>query len=128
MIDAKELRIGNWVTLDKSMTVDENPFQIRSSSFSQITLNDLIVNPIPLNEEWLLKFGFEKEDRQLDTLYKLYFPNSKAHYFEWASSTNCVDVELDNGMTNYTLSVDVEYVHQLQNLHFALTGKELELT
>lgn len=66
--------------------------------------------PIPLTEEWLLKFGFEekygyiKNGVHLNTDYSL-FIEDEIGFNEWTA--------------------DCEYVHQLQNLYFALTGEEL---
>jgi hypothetical protein len=73
--------------------------------------------PIPLTEEWLLNFGFEyhhdtphpnKVFRKLHTEGFIDLEQIK-HYYYGGSFT----------------SVECRYVHQLQNLYFALTGKEL---
>ena len=74
---------------------------------------------IPLSEEWLLKFGFGllpwgfvikgNEDKAV-LIRHSYKPNLKL----W--------VEVGNG-----LRTELKYVHQLQNLFFALTGTELEI-
>lgn len=69
--------------------------------------------PIPLTEEWLIRFGFEKgsdgnfyKDSQF-TIYK-----RGVHF----------------GLIEGSLSwVEFDYVHQLQNLYHALTGKELTI-
>lgn len=71
---------------------------------------DYNVNAIPLTEEWLRKFGFEK-------LQETYFNG---------------DFELDITDAGFLFSetyikVSCKYVHQLQNIYFALTGKELEV-
>jgi hypothetical protein len=77
---------------------------------------------IPVIEEWLIKFGFVKchpdEDRWQ---YELQLPdNNQLEYNErqtkWKWSYNGV-----------CLPRDPEFVHQLQNLYFALTGEELML-
>ena len=69
--------------------------------------------PIPLTEEWLLKFGFESDD-------------------EFIFEKDIRICKTKQGYVYFDFSVmdpicDVKYVHQLQNLHFALTGEELEL-
>ena len=74
--------------------------------------------PIPLTEQWLLDFGFGKDD----------FCGMYVSY-----ELNLIKIIHDN--KNNTLLVDnligkklfVEYAHQLQNLYFALTGEELQL-
>ena len=58
------------------------------------------IKPIPINEEWLLKFGFDVKEPVLIS--------------SWKFSPFCD-----------TIITKCEYVHQLQNLYFALTGTEL---
>jgi hypothetical protein len=77
---------------------------------------------IPLTEEWLIKFGFEKhhgmwqpkyfESNHPGLFYVELFENEKYHL---------------SGPDTGKCSVPIEYVHQLQNLYFALTGEELTL-
>ena len=57
-MESKELRIGNWV-------MGNEPFQIEYDDFRLSFMYEKMrgksrFEPIPLNEEWLLKFGFEK--------------------------------------------------------------------
>ena len=72
--------------------------------------------PIPLNQEWLLKFGFEYVNPFGYRIKRGCFVKddleTNGYYFRW------------NGQT---LSL-IYYVHQLQNLHYCLCGEELELT
>lgn len=131
MIDAKELRIGNYVHRND---YPNDLFKMRSISDDRIHLINVLeidvvnntiyssdctlseLEPIPLTDKWLLKFGFE------ETLTKVYsiddFPSYKftGHSFEvFAFEEN-----------NYL--PDLQYIHQLQNLYFALTGTELTLS
>lgn len=73
--------------------------------------------PIPLTEEWLEKFGFEKNE---NGLYKL---------FNQSEVPILLNGDL-NGWTcdgiNFSIN-NTQYVHQLQNLYFALTNEELKL-
>jgi len=72
---------------------------------------------IPLTAEWLVRFGFRKSSN-----FVYYFDS-----FSWDSRDSLFTVYSDwNG--DYAYYVKVEWVHQLQNLYFALTGKELVLT
>lgn len=67
------------------------------------------VTPIPLTEEWLLKWFGE---------------DGVGCY---AEENNMVELFLNNG--DYLIPKNrLQYVHQLQNLYFALTGEELTLT
>jgi hypothetical protein len=98
---ANELRIGNYVydTLGKVNTY------IVKEPHNQ-------VKPIPLTEEWLLKFGFERSG--------LYNVKDEVYVYDEYGLT-------DTGFEyrfNYT-QIKLKYVNQLQNLYFALTGKEL---
>ena len=108
---ANELRTGNYVydTLGKVNKIDlEAITYIVKEPHNQ-------VKPIPLTEEWLLKFGFKKVEGLPGWTYDGYdiFKDGKSwHIFKF----------------NQTLKVHrckLLYVHQLQNLYFALTGKEL---
>lgn len=86
--------------------------------------------PIPLTEEWLLKFSFLKDEEYLSIGrfdYKYCFKyrdwaNNWAFYIEYTDSGN----PNDDGI-KYPVAFDIKYVHQLQNLYFALTGEELIL-
>lgn len=72
------------------------------------------MEPIPLTEEWLLKFGFEKEDGVF----------SKG-IFEVVQLRRGIDLRERFEFVSHNFNPDLDYVHQLQNLYFALTGKEL---
>lgn len=74
--------------------------------------------PIPLTEEWLLRFGFEK----IVTNGIEFVKYSKYKTFEIEVSLFVMDYKL------VTINdFEINYVHQLQNLYFALTGEELEI-
>ena len=109
---ASELRIGNYV-VQPSTPFD--PVRVTLSAL-QYYGNDLI--PIPITEEWLLKFGFEKDGNYFDidvNGYSLSIFNLQ----EYSVSENKDDE------TNAWFSIN--YVRQLQNLYSALTNKELTL-
>ena len=83
--------------------------------------------PIPLTEEWLIKFGFEK----LNTKMSDCFVFQKGL---WRVAIKD-DIEQNNAWVLWHERISpptwclsrFEYVHQLQNLYFALTGEELKL-
>jgi len=108
---ATELRIGNWV---HDVVGD---FQINGHQIDMLERRVVTYKPIPLTEEWLIKFGFE-----LEGYYKKYPLYSVMQHDE--SELICIGSINDSG--NICCS-NVKYVHQLQNLYFSLTGKELEL-
>jgi hypothetical protein len=104
---ASELRIGNYV-LDSE---DENIMMITCGG--QIDKYEL-AQPIPLTEEWLLKFGFEKRNNYyfIDTDYRVAY--IKDHF------------AISVGDDEYGIVLrKIEYVHELQNIYFALIEKEL---
>jgi len=69
--------------------------------------------PIPLTEEWLLRFGFNNE------VY------TNGGFLKWQKGEfKLLDRRLPN--TQYhEPKASIDFVHQLQNLYFALTGEEL---
>ena len=122
MIQAKDLRIGNWVMYDNKI------FEVDTISMEFPTLNTIEfgigvvkwdkLNPIPLTEELLIKCGFKKI-------------NHIHGYSFWAMGIKGGRPKIDiyESRTEYMgYSVKhVQYLHQIQNLYFTLTGKELEI-
>ena len=115
---ANELRIGNWYNefgIAKQVTPDTILRLYQIELAGKIAVD---VSPIPLTEEWVLKFGFDKTSYSEFEFLK----NSSFRLcgFGWTIEQYTIQfgwVELN------TLSS--KYVHQLQNLYFALTGEEL---
>jgi hypothetical protein len=111
MIKANELRLGNLVYPDMSYP---EPIKVCAKDFE----DTLHLNPIPLTEEWLLKFGFvlcETEPWNVWSDELLYLTDvlKKGDGFNW--------------MVKHNEAIPINSVHQLQNLYFALTGKELKI-
>ena len=108
---ANELRIGNYVIDNRDDSIHKvTGSTIHSYEFS----NTSILKPIPLNEEWLLKFGFEQ----------------KGSFYRIKNSRFAEIIVYDDGIDVCNHSVylpHIKSVHQLQNLYFALTGCELEI-
>ena len=112
---AKELRVDNWIHLD-SMT-DGTSVDLECGLFHMEEMGRSFkykYSPIPLTEEWLVKFGFENIDTN---------ENGGDNY--WYLSKG--DFMLDRSFQSLQMNTgfDLEHVHQLQNLYFALTGEEL---
>lgn len=142
-MDAKELRIGNYVNLfddgsfESVLRIDgeNNRVMIHGEDYTD-TWNISNTDPIPLTEEWLLKFGFEKWTWCDDCAFiPLFFGDSLyCRYYndQWHIKRMKVgrDKEGVFGKTQgkYILPKGViKHVHQLQNLYFSLTGKELTI-
>lgn len=74
-------------------------------------------NPILLTENWLIKVGFEKHKN--DRL-RLRICNDWT-YLAWEKS---LGIELS--VSNHSVMLPhIKYIHELQNLYYALTGTEL---
>jgi len=74
---------------------------------------------IPLTEEWLLKLGFTKGTDMWD---------DRAEYEYLFSEGKGVTVSDTNEIYMGCFSQTIKYVHQLQNLIFAMSGVELQLS
>ena len=120
---ATELRIGNlviYVGICNSRFNKIGEFEIQPYHFGYLfELEDALdlLEPIPLTEEWLLKFGFEKlcstEKGFKQNVYSMRNPSLQIY-------------ELSKGYgVSFWIGNELKYVHQLQNLYFALTNEEL---
>jgi len=74
---------------------------------------------IPLTEAWLLKLGFTKGTDMWD---------DRAEYEYLFSEGKGVTVSDTNEIYMGCFSQTIKYVHQLQNLIFAMSGVELQLS
>lgn len=115
---ANELRIGNWISSTWSSDKDGLWRVQDAQCIMDVDLHERIYNPIPLTEEWLLKFGFKGEERFFEI-------NDNA--FRVVKYISVPGWGFRIGMSNdeFLMLTRIEYVHQLQNLYFALTGEEL---
>ncbi len=89
--------------------------------------NDIKFEPIPLTDEWLVKFGF-KIEIYTESIIATKLCNNNPDFslltmVGWKYFTFTTNVY--NGNNEYCK--DIIYVHQLQNLYFALTGEELTI-
>jgi hypothetical protein len=116
-LKANDLRVGNYVKgigHKISWLVDgiEGDFIYSSKAWRLINCFE----GIPINKEWLLKFGIQYSEFEdlfqiggydidaKDGLYCHFYFNE---YGDWYK--------------------EIQYVHELQNLYFALTGEELTI-
>ena len=74
--------------------------------------------PIKLNTDWLVRFDFIKDDECF------WCKNSINDDFK-LTDKHSYDVDQFEFYYGINSSIRIEYVHQLQNLYYALTGKEL---
>ena len=118
---ANELRIGNLVKTDNSTKNYTDIEIVDLEILKEIFNGSEFYNPIPLTEEWLLKFGFAK---QCDYLY-FDFENGNISFNDEIKKgiSLCIGTYCSSGLA----FENIKHVHQLQNLFFALTGEELKL-
>ena len=142
MMKANELRIGNWVEnavhgmgqveyIDVKCNSRATVIGIKGKGFRMSSPNPDTFTPIPLTEQWLVRFGFEKKN---DDQHAIRVTHGKitieivvfsdfgiglyyVHYKEFPRDERMVPI----------LGGNNQHVHQLQNLFFSLTGTELEL-
>jgi len=105
MIEINELRYRNWIT-SKSSSV---PFEVMIDDFKPIFDNPEHYFGIPLTEELLLKCNFK----------------FKEFGYQFSVSNHLLSGNFFFMISGY--AKQIYYLHELQNLYFALTGKELEI-
>ncbi|MCT4321800.1 hypothetical protein [Elizabethkingia anophelis] len=125
-MNSKELRIGNLIK-DEHGTLSNI---VEITDYDRIAVgNNRVVKdlsncvPIPLTEEWLIKFGFKKG-------YNAYYS-----YLEiWdslyiiVSKNNTIYISESSSISGHQLQVaNFEHIHQIQNFYFAIANKELTL-
>ena len=114
---ASELRIGN------SIMQDDDLVFVTWWRLELMENNKIEYKPIPLTEEWLLEFGFDKLENDIPTYYKC-FGNLIEDDYEFSFNIY-IDSEQNYFITVFGRKIIIKYVHQLQNLYHALTGEEL---
>lgn len=126
-IRASELRINNIVEADgiiqRVYRIWQNGAELveQEDGDDDLDYHENDIYPVKLTEEYLLKFGFEitkqtKEDNNIWT-----FIGSECKF----ELEQIIDFHLYDNMC---FGTQINYVHQLQNLYFALTNEELLLS
>jgi hypothetical protein len=123
---ASELRIGNYIHDVNHPERECRIFRLTSGSNYNIAYSygkcyedgysyekTDALQGIPLTEDCLLKFGFEKINHRIEGII---------YQKEWLILSETFMTNWRGGRVGR-----MESVHQLQNLYFALTGKELEM-
>lgn len=113
MIEAKDMRIGNWI---KDIEGYDLLFRVEARHIAR-SEGFPCFRPIPLEDEHFRRFGFELD------------------HGDWTlGGVRIGEHEEWEGEQTFRLSIhewvsfggrDIQYVHQLQNLFYALTGEEL---
>ena len=105
-MEARELRIGNWVK--------RNSIVVQCDFMSVANCHAIPdqYEPIPITEYWLEIFGFNGLSKEDSNGFELIYNNAIGYRLSI------------QGQYQYK---EIKYIHELQNLYFALTGKELEI-
>ena len=135
-MEAKNLRIGNFVKDrgNKVIRIDFMEYQESgySTKFGQrmflckeevhpmTEYTDYSI-PIEITGEWLLKLGFEET---YNSQFRLKYDHSLNYIGFDLSKTDDKSME---GFRYYGHYIKIKYIHELQNLFFALTGMELSI-
>lgn len=107
-MESNELRIGNYILVNR-LGIDivakiESGKEIDNCEICQY-------KQILITEEWLLRFGFERREDKMLLISGYFF----------------IVIDDYKGCLIMGRHIPIKYVHQLQNLHFVLTGEELTL-
>jgi hypothetical protein len=135
---ATELRLGNLIniggnTLDTYQTY--KPTKVTLAILNEIAGENeerpdavlSVFQPIPLTEEWLLKVGLLKDGYDFCMEREKYKQDSSCNFFVRRKKKYFMPCTHGVGYCNLCMLKAIKYVHQLQNICFALTGNELTI-
>ena len=113
MIQPQEIRIGNYIDYNGEI------MKLDGSLLCCYIQNELEfpINPIPLTEEILLKFRYKKiRDNEFlfDNHFIIFIKGSK------------IDFCLFNSEGNDFFVCEIQFAHELQNLHYSIRKEELK--
>ena len=117
-MEVKELKINNIVSIVGQPGGERFNYSIPSGqSIDMIFVerNNHYPKPIPLTEEWLVRF---------DVLFGF---NHCGSYYSFELGLDGYDLRLNYGIGLSKYIGSCKYLHQLQNLYFALTNEELTI-
>jgi hypothetical protein len=123
-MDLREIRIGNYFEIN----TEGQPCPDRLENgihqwdnwydYYEFGFNENIFRPIPLTEEWLERFGFDRNELKGRRCYTILYDDRCAFFLYEANGFFYVE---QSGVSSNSF----KHVHSLQNLYFALTGEEL---
>lgn len=126
MITAQELRLGNWVQ-ETDVNGKIHYFQMNIDFLETLLVEPDIFDPIPLTPGILGKCGFEKSIVHVQDLSAnddvAKWSNKRGNFY--LLDFRGMNAYYSTGFKHSHIHQDIKYLHQLQNLYFALTGQEL---
>jgi hypothetical protein len=116
---ATDLRIDNYYQAKSLEKKEYEPYhRLDSYSMCQALHNEINLKPIPLTEDWLIRLGFEQAMNGWFCKKEYLWLRQYKLNNQWFAGVNGIgDIDCTR----------IDYVHQLQNLYFALTGEELTI-
>ncbi|RZJ35479.1 MAG: hypothetical protein EOO18_07875 [Chryseobacterium sp.] len=123
-MEATELRLNNLVIYEDEivpvmgMENNNNNLLVKIDPYTSINPNDL--EPIALTAEWFSRLGF-KEAYRSSTRVRFELPNYCRYDFDLSSN------KILQGFLFFGNYIKCNYLHQLQNIYFTLTGEELKI-
>lgn len=125
-MQANELRIGNWVDWKNPNTKQIERIQIDCDDLRLIIQNNKENDyyPIVLTPDMLINSSLKIDmpESYYELSHSIYLSESgnSVFYLYWEGSSG-------RGTLKEREILNINFVHQLQNIHFALTGKELDI-
>ncbi len=129
MINTNEIRLGNyyqdrggkWLRVDFIEYIEKGystkfgqKMYINNEEVHPMTEYSDYANPIELTKDWLVKFGFKQENGIMSYVKEDY------------TDIQIVYETIAKFYRLYPRTNKIKYVHELQNLFYALTGCELD--
>ena len=107
-----QLRVGNWV-----IGIEENDYyQVTSATITMLERGEgSHIRPVPINQTWLRQLRFEN-------CINGWWSKDEMLNFKLNDDSNEIYLRgSDTNLANYP----IDYVHELQNLYYAIFGKEI---
>lgn len=133
MIDPKQLRVGNKVNFQfnpeqraQEVTVawiSDDSIGYKEQHEASYPQSPKSFYGIPLTPEWLERMGFVKNTREEWDGPKI----ELEHSLEWFTIKGYGPDSFMLMGSEWTMGKPFQFVHQLQNLYFAVTGEELDI-
>ena len=134
-INLKDIRVGNYVHHRDDWSYRQVGIDFKEFDFAwdysdfhallECTLFPEAIEYISLTEEWLLNFGFKKSGYEF-----LFWEHPQLKSVDFAG-INWADEDFpEYQFLNVSINghiIQINYVHQLQNFYFTLTGEDLVL-
>lgn len=120
--------------MDTTVSLPDYPTLKKQLFGNRINQSGTDVHPIPLTDEWLLKFGFNKMLGWVIGFGDARSANSLNHSLELGINNDTSEIQWYVYLRDFVGDVedgfvcirkDLKFVHQLQNLYFGLTGRYL---